>query len=385
LWPGNWETQLKNLNNRIVRSSYDEQNKGKVGYCRKTKFISKNEFWIWFGILLVARIEGRKGDVWDKHEPEGYGTKVDMSYLMTRNRFREIRKWIPFLFADDKNKETDDWWQFSGAINLYNENRARRIISSTVKVLEESMSAFRPQTTKNGNLPHLSYIERKSENLGTEFKVVADSVLGCCLYLEIQKGSKLMKESELVSPKLKVQAACTARLIKNTKKYSNNQQTSNEAYLGDSWFGSVDVTVYVKKNFGCNFVGVVKNSHSKYPKAFLEQTMAEWPGGSHLVLEATIDGVGVVAVGYKYKKKRVNCFIFSKGSGHTEPGECYEVKWKDENGNTRHRNVPRPQVVANYYKFSNTIDVFNQSRQFHLRLEKHWITEDGYFRLPNDP
>jgi hypothetical protein len=77
----------------------------------------------------------------------------------------------------------------------------------------------------------------------------------------------------------------------------------------------------------------------------------------------------------------VNCFVFTKGAGNTEPGEPYVVKWKDENGNTRHRDVPRPDVVAKYYKNSNTIDVFNQSRQFDLRLEKHWVTEDGYFRL----
>jgi len=27
------------------------------------------------------------------------------------------------------------------------------------------------------------------------------------------------------------------------------------------------------------------------------------------------------------------------------------------------------------------IDVLNQSRQSDLKLEKHWITQDGYFRL----
>lgn len=151
--------------------------------------------------------------------------------------------------------------------------------------------------------------------------------------------------------------------------------------MGDSWFGCVDVVVYTKREFDTDFVGVVKNSHRKYPKEYLEKTMAEWPGGSHLVLEATIGGVDVVACSYKYNKKKVNCFVFTKGAGHTEPGEPYEVKWKDDNGNTRHRDVPRPDVVAKYFKNSNVIDVHNQSRQFDLRLEKHWVTENGYFRL----
>ena len=30
--------------------------------------------------------------------------------------------------------------------------------------------------------------------------------------------------------------------------------------------------------------------------------------------------------------------------------------------------------------FSNIIDVGNQSRQSDLKLEKHWVTIDGYFR-----
>ena len=43
--------------------------------------------------------------------------------------------------------------------------------------------------------------------------------------------------------------------------------------------------------------------------------------------------------------------------------------------------MPRPEIVPKYCFCSNEIDLHNQSRQFHLRLEKHWITEDGCFRV----
>ena len=39
------------------------------------KKISYNEFWIWWGLILVAHIEGRNGTLWDKEEPEGYGKR----------------------------------------------------------------------------------------------------------------------------------------------------------------------------------------------------------------------------------------------------------------------------------------------------------------------
>jgi hypothetical protein len=72
LWPGCWESQLKNLNNRILISNNEEEQQSRGGRFRKMNPISPNEFWVWFGIMLVARIEGRKGDVWDNTDPEGY-------------------------------------------------------------------------------------------------------------------------------------------------------------------------------------------------------------------------------------------------------------------------------------------------------------------------
>ena len=45
------------------------------------------------------------------------------------------------------------------------------------------------------------------------------------------------------------------------------------------------------------------------------------------------------------------------------------------------RDIPRPEVILKYFLNSNVIDVFNQARQFDLHLEKHWVTEDGFFCL----
>ena len=39
----------------------------------------------------------------------------------------------------------------------------------------------------------------------------------------------------------------------------------------------------------------------------------QWPGGSHIVLESTIEGVELLAIGYKYNKKNVLFFIATKG------------------------------------------------------------------------
>ena len=64
-----------------------------------------------------------------------------------------------------------------------------------VKTLDESMSAFRPQKTKTGNLPNISFILRKQKNLGTELKTVASrSANGPIIHAEIQEGKQSMKD-----------------------------------------------------------------------------------------------------------------------------------------------------------------------------------------------
>ena len=51
----------------------------------------------------------------------------------------------------------------------------KNIAASFLKVGDESMSEIRFQTTEKWDLPHLYYIFRKPEPLGTEFKTVACS------------------------------------------------------------------------------------------------------------------------------------------------------------------------------------------------------------------
>jgi hypothetical protein len=142
------------------------------------------------------------------------------------------------------------------------------------------------------------------------------------------------------------------------------------------------VLIHPSGSGSCNeIIGVVKTNYACYPKKFIEETMQEWPPGSHIVLETkTPEGIDLLAVGYKYNKRTVTCFLTTKDAGHTGPGVSYEAKWKDDNNNTCKKDIPRPYVVAKYFSENNGIDLHNQSRQFDLKLEKFWVTHDGFFR-----
>ena len=56
-----------------------------------------------------------------------------------------------------------------------------------IKVGEESTSMIRFWTTPKGNLTHLSYIFRKPESLGIDFKTVPCSVTGALVFIKIHR------------------------------------------------------------------------------------------------------------------------------------------------------------------------------------------------------
>ena len=88
----------------------------------------------------------------------------------------------------------DEWLREKILFDGFN-TACKNIAASFLKVGDESMSAIRFRTTAKGNLPHLSYIFRKTEPLGTEFKTVACSVTGALLFIKVQRGKEGMKDS----------------------------------------------------------------------------------------------------------------------------------------------------------------------------------------------
>ncbi len=88
-----------------------------------------------------------------------------------------------------------------------------------------------------------------------------------------------------------------------------------------------------------------------------------------------------VATGYKYNRKKVLCFLSTKDAGSTLPGTPYVASFPDSTGQLHFRNVERPKLISFFYNHSPIIDNHNQSRQSELRLEKEWVTSDGFFRI----
>ena len=221
---------------------------------------------------------------------------------------------------------------------------------------------------------------------------------GVFLHIKIQRGKNPMNEMAY-SKKLGATTACTLCLIegaefagfqKEADRMKAKVESKAEVFVADSWFGSVKAAEAMKtlrrdadgKPSGHKFIGAVKTSHKNFPKKDLEETMQEFPSESHLVLECQApSGVTLLAVGYKYNARKVLCFVATKDAGTTKPGNPYVAKFPDPHGNVMTRDVIRPSIISTYFESGNKIDRHNHARQYWLKLEKHWVAQDPWFRI----
>ena len=220
---------------------------------------------------------------------------------------------------------------------------------------------------------------------------------GVLMWMEIQEGKLRMKNKEFFK-ELGATSSCVMRAVKFCSDYitcngerervdpcagttvqqemvstqsgsTSSQDKSAQAQptsliLGDSWFGSVKTAAHVARS-GHHCCFMVKTAHSRSPKSFLEEHMKNMPGGTWIVLEgrAEKEGVDLVSLGYKYNRKKVLTFIFSKGAGSTVPGLPYVARFPDAYGNVCKRSVARPQIVSTYFMYSNMTDLHNKQTQ----------------------
>ena len=52
----------------------------------------------------------------------------------------------------------------------------------------------------------------------------------------------------------------------------------------------------------------------------------------------------------------------TRGAGATRHGEPYEARFPDKFGNVCVRHVARPEILCNYFLYSNVVDLLNQGR-----------------------
>jgi hypothetical protein len=225
-------------------------------------------------------------------------------------RFEQFRKFSPAMWKKKEMEGTDEWWQGISMTDEFNKRRKKLVSASREKTADESMCAMRPRTTKLGGCPHISYILRKPEPLGTEFKKTCCAITGVLMTLEIQRAKEHIQKQKYNKDFRATTGVCL-RLV----EAADPKDGLKEYIKGDAWFGSVRACAAVGEKGHKAFLQI-KGNKGLYPKVFIEEQMASTPGGTSIVLKGTYpNGVPLVAIGYQYITQTTLYFVMTEDAG----------------------------------------------------------------------
>ncbi len=179
--------------------------------------LTVGEYLVFIGLLNAAVLRKECGRaLWDKSQEDRlFRDHPEFSRFMTRKRFEDIKSCASYAITDESQKGLDPWYRARSGFDGLNANRQRTVRISEVLTPDETMSPMCPRTTKHGAgegaLPHYSFVPRKPEPHGTEFKTVCDGRHGLMLYMEIQEGAKPMAKKRFRDT-LGGNSACGVRL-----------------------------------------------------------------------------------------------------------------------------------------------------------------------------
>ena len=236
LSPLPWEQEVQLINEAIRKIN--------ATISRAIHEFSPHEYFIGRAILIGAACFCEKGvHLWDDYDADqnsfaSISTPPNLSKYMRAHRFKEFRKLLPKIMEDESLLAAQDpWWKFAGYVDKFNKVQVDKITFGLWDLADETMSAFCPRTTKTGGLPNISYIFRKLEPLGTEFKDTTCGVIqGAIKHLEIQRG-KMPTREKTYCREMGATAACTLRMCEAGQQ--EMEEGEKAGIKGDAWFGSV--------------------------------------------------------------------------------------------------------------------------------------------------
>jgi hypothetical protein len=142
--------------------------------CKCKKF-SEEEFLVGLGLLVGAAEFSQKGvDLFGSKSTEedeeevwhSISTSPHIEQYMAFSRFKDFWRIFPKIYSDESKKDTDPWYQFSGAIEEFNLICNTNVVCSPWICADETMYSWRPRTTALGGLPNILFVVRKPEPLG---------------------------------------------------------------------------------------------------------------------------------------------------------------------------------------------------------------------------
>jgi hypothetical protein len=201
----------------------------------------------------------------------------------------------------------------------FNEKR-QGLVKVDLLMLNESMSGWRPKTSKLGGLPNFTFEARKPMPLGTMFRNAVECITGLLVFQDVVQNPEMQScksyfNEELLPPGYPPTAAHAAEVLRQVE----GAQIAEGGWVGgDAWFGSVLSAVEVMKRLKVHSTFIIKNNHSFFPMeavhAVLKACFQDRPAGHWVVFHSVITGVKVMALAHAWSQRGVSHKILTCGS-----------------------------------------------------------------------
>ena len=291
----------------------------------------------------------------------------------------------PFVdeFNSKRTKVTIDYCRHCHYIIILTICFCIQILNVIHLILDESMSAWRPKTSKRGGLPHISHEPRKPVPLGTMLRNAVECLTGIFVHQDLVDTSTKQWEKEFLDPPTKSHLPKGENISYHTAEVlhqAKNSKVIKGGWVGgDAWFGSIESVVELHQVLGLYSTFIVKQNLNYFPMKVLHAILCARhgarPAGHWVIMKATIGGVDLYVMAYAWSSKGVAYMVSSCGKTvmHEKP---YVSKFEDEYGNVQTKELARPTIAHMLYEFLPLIDEHNKARQNLLALEKCWLTKN---------
>jgi hypothetical protein len=344
------------------------------------------------GILLItsaSETENGADNIWKSGKTSGRRCYAYFGQYCMINMFKAFWAAAPFCRSDEEHWYTDKrdipWEMIVPCIKAFSK-RHNELFTTNLLVLDESMSGWRPKTSKYGGIPNYTLEPCKPVPLGTMLRNGVDATNVILAYQDVVQFSKIQKQKDYHDENshlpngVEINDHCA-----ETLRQAEGVNVVEGGWIGgDAWFGSVMMAVELKKRLNLNSTFIINDNIRLYPTkalhGILRSRFGDKAAGHWIVMTTTIAGVKLATIAYAWSQRGMSYFLSTCGS--TSPSSImYQSNFEDEFGNMDLKMLPRPQVCHFLYEYLPLIDEHNKHHQYVFHLEKKWRTKDCWFCL----
>lgn len=340
-------------------------------------------------LMVAATLEVERGiqNLWKQGVGHGFKDNPDFGQYIPQNYFQAFVAGFPHLWSPKEYWYVDNipWESFLPLLSAFNGKR-RDLVSSTYLVLDESMSAWRPKTSKFGGLPNITYEARKPKPLGTMLNNGVEATTGIMVYQDMvqQKEVQQAKKYNGDPSSMPLKEEILQHVGEVLRQCEGANLVEGGWVGGDAWFGSIPAVVELKKKKNVYSTFILKQHVQYCPKqiihAIIRARSPKYPAGRHVVMKATISGVETFLLVYAFSNNDFTYMVSLSGTTISHE-KVYRSNFTDEYGNTTFKEIPRPCVAHFLYELLPLIDNHNKDQQSLLALEDCWPTKSPWFQL----